>query len=106
MEDGFISIVVMFLMLPAWMSAILFAIFVSIYIFLCVNYFPTLFLTLIFSMRSSNYMAGEEICLFCSTSFEEKMLVVSFSALVLDPARRKRGSLARARARGAGSPLL
>ena len=88
-EDSFISRVVMILMLSDWMSAILLAMFVSIYNLAMSILVPTLLLTPVFSRSSSNNVVGEEIYFSCSMSFEENLVAISLSTLVLS----ERGSV-------------
>ena len=86
-ENSFISRVVIFIVLSAWMSEILLAFFVLIFILTASILFPTLLLTLTLSRRSSEYVVSEVMCFSCAISFEENLVVVSLITLVLSESR-------------------
>ena len=65
------------------MSAILFAVFVSISILTASILLPTLLLTPILSRSSSTDVVSKEICFYCSMSLEENLAVGSLTTLVL-----------------------
>ena len=53
----------------------------------CFNLPPTVLLTLIFSVRSSNYVASVETCFYWSTIFDNSLFVVSFIYFVSSDSR-------------------
>ena len=71
-----------FLMLLDWMTKILLAMIVSIFIFTLSNSFPNMFLTLIFSRRYSKEVLSEGIWLSFSVNISKNLVVVYLITLV------------------------
>ena len=63
-------------MLSYWRSAILLAMFVSIYNMVVLILVPTLLLKVMFSICDSKYLAMVEMILSCSTIFDENMVIL------------------------------